>query len=132
MEPRLLRRLFLVLKRDIARIEDDMRVGRTSRELWFWKVFIGAYTTAKALSEGDYLDQHQRHGNTLQVLQFWFNRKIQVWSEVVGAETWTEARDTLVAMVWPRYSSFDESLAVSVWENALAASSTRDATMDET
>ena len=129
LEPRLFRRLFLILKRDITRTETEMRIGHVNRDLWFWKVFVGAYTLAKALSDPRTLKEHD-YNNTLQIFGFWFNQKIQVWSEVVGVDEWDKARETLMAMAWPRNAPVDNSLAVSVWETALASSGKETAGFD--
>lgn len=121
LEPRLFRRLFLILKRDVTRTEEEMIAGHTNRNLWFWKVFTGAYTLAKALSDTKSL-QEPLYGNTLQIFGFWFNQKIRAWSKTVNVDEWDRAKEALIAIAWPRNAPVDNLLAASVWTAALSSS----------
>lgn len=51
-DPHLLRLLLDTLQADIQHTEQAMRIGAYSKELWIWKVLVGAYTLA-VVEKGD-------------------------------------------------------------------------------
>lgn len=110
MESRLHRRVLLMLKRDVDRAEQGMRdQGGISRDLWFWKVFTGALSLARA--------QRGAYDITFRLLETRFYDCIRSWSEAANVTQWVEARGALARVVWPDIFR-GEAVAEALWETA--------------
>ncbi|RGP78846.1 hypothetical protein FLONG3_3045 [Fusarium longipes] len=75
--------------------------------LWFWKAFVGAFSTARHIDVHGQLE--------LYPLQSRFYELLCKWSRVSGIEEWEEAREVLLDTVWPNAAFAHEALAETVW-----------------
>lgn len=119
LETRLFRREILVMKRDVQDLEQDMRLGKTSRDLWFIKVLcavLGMDIVRKQAGPKFLKDFDESHFWSLRA---WYIERIWFWADVTGITEWTEARKTFRLVLG--YQTFPrESHAKSVWTEAMA------------
>lgn len=147
LEPALRRLLVETLKADVKHTEEAMRVGGYSRELWLWKVVIGAYAVEMAAGRGNNskgkgkerrewwgwvlegeasgAQEEEREDDNgveeeLYGMGRWFGDKMGVWSQVSGVVDWTAARGVLGRIVWPEKEAFEgEAVVEGLWWRAV-------------
>ncbi|KAI9150058.1 Sterol regulatory element-binding protein [Paramyrothecium foliicola] len=128
--------VLLILRRDLTLCEDrnlrqDMMSasGETAnRDFWFWRVFAGAFSLAKAMEVAlaaaagatDLMAEAETRGmvKDLQDLEFCYDGFIQRYSEATGVLEWREAREVLAKVVWPEFEP-SENMAQGLWERAV-------------
>jgi hypothetical protein len=78
-----------------------------TRNLWFWKAFVGALSLvhAQSLNYGDDLDSIL---NEICAL-------MRSWGKFTGVSTWQEARLILTEVVWPT-DSIRVDMCERLWE----------------
>lgn len=99
----------------------------SSRDFWFWRVFVGAFALAKAIevalaTVAGVLDINAERENRVRVdelqdLQFTFDGLIQRWSKVSGVSDWYTARKVLSWVAWPRVGP-NQKVAEAIWWRA--------------
>lgn len=120
---RLSRRLLLVVVRDLT--SEAVATGRvaetkaTSRALWLWKAFVGAFYLDGLLRAG--LVPSSDSGNeqaafmSVRLSLYGF---IRDWCRSVGTTCWADAKTVLTRVVWPT-AYVQPGAAETVWEEAL-------------
>lgn len=116
IETRLHRRVLLILKRDIEKKKAlvKLQVGM-DRDLWFWKVFIGAMSIAvqqKLIGAKDLLGCDK----DLETIKSDFENNIRNWSFLTDTTSWEDAKAALIRVSWPAMSG-NEPIAKAVWES---------------
>ncbi|RGP77705.1 hypothetical protein FLONG3_4164 [Fusarium longipes] len=87
-----------ILKRDLRHSSAVFESMNTeTRNLWFWKAFVGALSMVHA--------QSSRSDDNLDFTLGEFCALIRSWSKVTGVKTWKEAQDVLGQVVWPTSST---------------------------
>ncbi len=128
VERRLLRRVLLILGRDIDQTREEMEGshGETRRNFWFWKAFTGALALVRSQKALDHakkvIGNIGRGGDTrdLRDLQERFKGYLRDWGEVAGVTTWLEARAALMSITWPTASStYEEPFAEALWNGVV-------------
>lgn len=119
----LLRRILLILKRDIDQTRDDMRGthGRLRQSFCFWKVFTAVFTLARSQSEVTEARKSARLSGdakcevNLEPLRLWFEDRVREWSRATEVTDWAEAKDVLMTISWPTamYRNEEELAGVS-------------------
>ncbi|KAM0209393.1 hypothetical protein ACHAQI_006439 [Fusarium lateritium] len=109
LEARLLRRFLSILKRNLDQSIDALESHET-RDFWFWRAFLGAYSIAK--------HQAQCHDPTLDYLQEAFSGFVESWKTTTGLTLWQEAHDRLLTVAWP--ASQTQELGPNLWKADLS------------
>jgi hypothetical protein len=110
-----------IVKNDADRTEDDIRRGNGDRNLWFWKLFIGALSLAQHEMEharDAYPESTAEQGSSFAAMRVWFEGRIRNWAAHVKIETWHDAKGALKQVTWPNFCP-RESLAEEMWNGAL-------------
>ncbi|KAM0410507.1 hypothetical protein ACHAPD_010313 [Fusarium lateritium] len=103
IEPRLHRRVLLVLQQDLER---SRRSAHSLSDLWFWKAFIGAMSVEKhAVSSTS---------GVLNGMKGIYEGFVREWSIVVETILWERARVALSSIVWPEMFHSEE-MAQELW-----------------
>ncbi|CAG9955358.1 unnamed protein product [Clonostachys rosea f. rosea IK726] len=109
IERRLLRIIFRILVRDLAKQPKKWSTTAGSSDLWLWKHFVGAYSLA--------WHQSHEHDETLREAEEFFDRSIRIWSESHNIRQWEYARRRLLKITWPQDQP--QTLARTVWAKAV-------------
>lgn len=97
-----------ILKRDLQNGPTAFEcMDDETRNLWFWKAFVGALSVEYAQSVN--LDNH------LDSILGEICRFIRCWTDFTAVKTWKEARRMLANVVWPSRSS-KEDMCEGLWE----------------
>jgi len=131
VDQRLLRWLLDVLRSDIARTEEAMRLGAYSSELWLWKTVVGAYalTVASVCPEVEAWETNRPGGHDapeaglgeMVRLRVWFDERIRSWTQAQRVTEWAEARRVLAKIAW--LQTFEgEQIVEKMWRDAVVAS----------
>ncbi|KAJ0423489.1 hypothetical protein BJY00DRAFT_278646 [Aspergillus carlsbadensis] len=107
LEPRLLHRVLLILKRDIDQTRDDCRRDGTAsllhQSLWFWKVFMGVWALRRHFTirfETTETEISACRGE-LKELHEWFRGYARIWSALTGKTQWGDVQRVLARITWP-------------------------------
>ncbi|KAK5659252.1 hypothetical protein OQA88_1344 [Cercophora sp. LCS_1] len=148
VEPALKRLLLETLRADVEHTEEAMRLGAYSRELWLWKVVIGAFAVEMPAGHdkdkgkgkerrrewwGWVLDregqgqvggipeeEEEDEGEVVADggLGKWFGERMGIWSQATGVLGWAAARAVLGRIVWP--AAFEgDAVAEGLWWRAV-------------
>lgn len=119
-EDRLLYHVLRMLRQDLEdNFADATKKGTAAQDLWFWKAFLGALSLAHVDSLADIRVSYTR----LLDLVPDFNHYIRTWARNEGIIMWHHARERLQNVVFPTHCQ-REALAKTVWNQALAESTT--------
>ncbi|RGP59530.1 hypothetical protein FSPOR_11287 [Fusarium sporotrichioides] len=103
IEPRLHRRVLLVLQQDLER---SRRSSISLSDIWFWKAFVGAMSVERHVGSSTSGVLHEMKGI--------YEGFVREWSIVVGITVWERARETLSKIVWPE-TFHSEDMAQELW-----------------
>ena len=119
IETRLFRRELLILKRDVHGLEEDLQLGKTSRDLWLIKVLCAVLgmDIVRQQAGPEFMDDFDE--TQFWSLRSWYIERICFWVSITGITEWTEAKKTFRIMLgdqtFPR-----ERHAKSIWHDAMA------------
>ncbi|QPC58908.1 hypothetical protein HYE67_001139 [Fusarium culmorum] len=103
IEPRLHRRVLLVLQQDLER---SRRTSRPLNDLWFWKAFVGAMSVERQTASPA--------RGVVNEMKGVYEGFVREWSIIIGTTAWEQARAALSRIVWPEvYHS--EDMAQELW-----------------
>ncbi|ESU10452.1 hypothetical protein FGSG_02854 [Fusarium graminearum PH-1] len=103
IEPRLHRRVLLVLQQDLER---SRRTSRPLNDLWFWKAFVGAMTVERQVASPA--------RGVLNEMKWIYESFVREWGIMIGTTTWEQARAALSRIVWPEVFH-SEGMAQELW-----------------
>ncbi|KAK9780236.1 putative Zn(2)-C6 fungal-type domain-containing protein [Seiridium cardinale] len=129
IDSRLIRRLAMVIKRDMDQNVNDMRGqhGKALQDFWFWKSFVAAL--ALAINERD-LERKKAPWPAVSEEGVWslqsilrlMESRIRTWSEVTNTKEWRDAKAALGRCVWPSvWSVEEERFAEALWYRAVGS-----------
>ncbi|KAH8648645.1 hypothetical protein BX600DRAFT_503018 [Xylariales sp. PMI_506] len=115
-EMKLLRRILLLIKRDLDRSRVAAGRGaprKTMRDFWFWQSFVALLGLVKSQRDVTKVSV----GEDMASLQSYFESRVQAWSRDAGVTDWIVAKQTLISYAWPaEMCSHEESVVKSLWE----------------
>ncbi|RFN45070.1 hypothetical protein FIE12Z_10688 [Fusarium flagelliforme] len=101
-----------ILKRDLQKgVMKFESTNTETRNLWFWKAFVGALSTVYAQSI-EFYEGFETILDELCVL-------MKCWVKITGIQTWADARRVLRDVVWPAGSVRSE-MCESLWQRVNA------------
>ncbi|KAH7009930.1 hypothetical protein EDB80DRAFT_714103 [Ilyonectria destructans] len=110
LEPRLHRRVLLILKQDLDRLDYMEEPGNAvASDFWLWRAFLGAFSLAR---------HHKCTQEMVQTLQPYFEDLIGRWILKTGITVWAKAKERLALIVWPDGFRHDD-VAEAVWNCAV-------------
>ncbi|KAH6971094.1 hypothetical protein BKA56DRAFT_496098 [Ilyonectria sp. MPI-CAGE-AT-0026] len=108
IEPRLFKRLMLILMRDLHQTLNEVN-DRRAADFWFWKAFVGAFSL--------WTHQLQAYDETMEAVEDAFNHFIRSWSEASNIHQWGGAQARLIGIAWS--TNLPQGLADDVWRRAV-------------
>ncbi|UZP38093.1 hypothetical protein NXS19_005909 [Fusarium pseudograminearum] len=103
IEPRLHRRVLLVLQQDLER---SRRTSHSLSDLWFWKAFVGAMSVERQIASPA--------KGVLNEMKGIYEGFVREWSIIIGTTAWEQARAALSRIVWPEVFHSDD-MAQELW-----------------
>ncbi|CAH0039714.1 unnamed protein product, partial [Clonostachys rhizophaga] len=111
IECRVLRRMMLFLAQDLR--ETLQEVGDpAARDLWLWKVMVGACALARYAYRSD-------DDGTLGTLVATFQSFLLIWSERTSVVEWADAQSRLAKVAWPVMQNGTHHAGEDVWHEAI-------------
>jgi len=120
IEPRLFRRLLLMLEKDLEKSDHVLLNASKSRNLWFWKAFAAAHAlyTSPSDTEERWMKSSTSNSSTSDaeptLTRRYFHRHLSRWSAVTGIVDWQDAKAILREIAWPR-ALVKEYASRNVW-----------------
>jgi hypothetical protein len=108
IEPRLHRRVLLILKQDLERSRCSSLL---LSDMWFWKAFVGAMSIDGEVAS--------RADGVLHEMKGIYEGFVREWSIMVGITEWQGARAALSSIVWPEVFH-SEDMAQELWYRCIS------------